>query len=69
MPVGRVREEIVVKQVTCPPCGAIIHASSDDELVAELQQHTREQHGMSLSRDQVLAMATGLRSLVPRVGR
>ncbi len=63
------KEDIVVKQVTCPPCGVVVCAESDDELVVEFQQHARE-HGMSLSRDQILAMAADLRtSFTPRVRR
>ena len=52
----------MIKQATCPPCGTIIHGENDDDLVKKLQQHTREQHGMVLSREQVLGMATGLRA-------
>jgi predicted small metal-binding protein len=50
------------KRVTCPPCGAIIQGETDDDLVAKLQQHSRDEHGMSLSRDQILAMAASLRT-------
>lgn len=44
------------KQVSCD-CGKVIREGSDDQLVAEVQKHAREVHGMELTRDQVLAMA------------
>lgn len=44
------------KQVACD-CGAVIREPSDDQLVAQVQRHAREVHGMDLSREQVLAMA------------
>lgn len=57
----------MAKRVTCPPCGAIIHGESDDDLVAKLQKHSRDEHGMSLSRDQILAMSASLRTgVTPR---
>ncbi len=52
----------VMKHVTCPPCGTIIEGETDDDLVAEFQQHSRDQHGMNLSRDQILAMSMSLRA-------
>lgn len=47
---------MVMKAVRCD-CGFIVRSSDDDKLVAELQQHARDDHGMNLSREQVLAMA------------
>jgi len=47
---------MVTKTVRCD-CGFIVRSSDDDELVAELQQHAHDDHGMNLSREQVLAMA------------
>jgi len=47
---------MVMKTVRCD-CGFIVRSGDDDKLVAELQQHARDDHGMSLSREQVLAMA------------
>jgi predicted small metal-binding protein len=44
------------KQVSCD-CGKTIRESSDDQLVATVQQHAKEVHNMDLSRDQVLSMA------------
>jgi predicted small metal-binding protein len=35
----------------------VVRSESDDDLVAELQKHAREHHRMTLSRDQILAMA------------
>ena len=47
---------MVMKTVRCD-CGFIVRSDDDDKLVSELQQHARDDHGMNLSRDQVLAMA------------
>ena len=47
---------MVTKTVRCD-CGFIVRSSDDDKLVTELQQHARDDHGMNLSREQVLAMA------------
>ena len=44
------------KQVSCD-CGKTIRESSDDQLVAMVQQHAKEVHNMDLSREQVLSMA------------
>jgi predicted small metal-binding protein len=47
---------MVTKTVRCD-CGFVVRSDDDDRLVAELQRHARDDHSMSLSRDQVLAMA------------
>lgn len=44
------------KKVACD-CGKVIRAKSDQELVAAVQEHALQVHDMSLSPDQVLAMA------------
>ncbi|MGE0464102.1 MAG: DUF1059 domain-containing protein [Vicinamibacterales bacterium] len=44
------------KVINCP-CGFVVKANSDDELVAKAQEHARQVHQMELSRDQALAMA------------
>lgn len=44
------------KKVSCD-CGKTIRASSDEELVRAVQDHAQTVHAMTLSRDQVLAMA------------
>lgn len=44
------------KLVECP-CGAVVRASSDDDLVAQTQRHASEVHDMDMSREQVLDMA------------
>ena len=44
------------KKVACD-CGKVIRASSDDELVRNVQAHAKSVHDMNLSKDQVLAMA------------
>ena len=47
---------MVMKTVRCD-CGFIVRSADEDKLVLELQEHAREDHGMNLSREQVLAMA------------
>lgn len=44
------------KVIHCP-CGYIVRAETDDELVVQAQQHARAVHGMELTREQALAMA------------
>ncbi|MBI2315520.1 MAG: DUF1059 domain-containing protein [Betaproteobacteria bacterium] len=44
------------KFVKCD-CGFVMRAADDDSLVAEVQKHASEEHQMTLTRDQVLAMA------------
>lgn len=46
----------MAKVVQCD-CGYVARAETDDELVAEVQQHARETHQLEFSREQVLAMA------------
>ena len=38
-------------------CGHVIRGETDDELVANVQRHAREDHDMEVTREQVLAMA------------
>jgi predicted small metal-binding protein len=44
------------KKVTCD-CGKTMRAANDDQLVAVVQKHAKDIHNMTLTRDQVLAMA------------
>ena len=44
------------KFVKCD-CGFVLRSDNDDGLVAGVQAHAREEHKMTLTRDQVLAMA------------
>ena len=44
------------KKVVCD-CGKVIRGKSDGELIAAVQEHAQQVHHMSLSADQVLAMA------------
>jgi len=46
----------VDKVIQCP-CGYIVRADSEEELVSQAQQHAREVHGMELTREEALAMA------------
>jgi predicted small metal-binding protein len=38
-------------------CGHVVRGETDDELVANVQKHAREDHDMEVTREQVLAMA------------
>jgi predicted small metal-binding protein len=38
-------------------CGHVVRGETDQELVANVQEHAREVHDMELTREQVLAMA------------
>ena len=42
--------------VNCP-CGAVIRAETDDELVALVQQHGKKVHNQEVPRESVLSMA------------
>ena len=44
------------KVIKCP-CGTVVRASDEKDLVAQAQRHAREVHAMELTREQVLAMA------------
>ena len=44
------------KIINCP-CGFVVKADADDELIAKAQQHAKDVHQMELTRDQALAMA------------
>jgi len=37
-------------------CGHVVRGETDDELVANVQNHAREVHDMEITREQVLAM-------------
>lgn len=43
------------KRLECP-CGTVVHADHDDELVQLAQSHAREVHQMELTRQQALDM-------------
>jgi predicted small metal-binding protein len=46
----------MAKIITCP-CGVVIRGQSDEDVVAQAQQHAKNVHQMELSREQALAMA------------
>jgi predicted small metal-binding protein len=54
----RSRKEVtpVAKIMQCD-CGQVVRGETDDELVANVQEHAREVHDMEITREQVLAMA------------
>jgi len=46
----------MTKIFTCE-CGVVIKGRNDDDLVEQAQRHAREVHAMTVTREQVLAMA------------
>ena len=38
-------------------CGSVIRGETDDDIVANVQEHARKVHDMEVTREQVLAMA------------
>ncbi|HVH85173.1 MAG TPA: DUF1059 domain-containing protein [Terriglobales bacterium] len=46
-----------MKKVINCPCGFVVRADSDEQLVAKAQQHAKETHQMELTQEQALAMA------------
>jgi predicted small metal-binding protein len=49
----------MARRVDCP-CGATVRGDSDDELVANVEQHVQEKHPDmvgTMSREQILGMA------------
>jgi predicted small metal-binding protein len=49
-------ELVVAKKVTCD-CGKTMREPDDEKLIATVQKHAKEVHNMTLTKDQVLAMA------------
>ncbi len=50
----------MAKKIDCP-CGQTVRGDSDDELVANAEEHMRERHPEmvgTMSREQILGMAT-----------
>ena len=46
----------MAKTIKCD-CGYVVTGETDDELVANAQDHAREVHGMEISAEQALALA------------
>lgn len=44
------------KVIECP-CGYVVRAQTEEELISRAQEHAEEVHEMQLTRDQALAMA------------
>ena len=44
------------KVINCP-CGFVVKAETEDQLVVRAQEHAKEVHQMELSREQALSMA------------
>lgn len=54
------KEQVMLKEVTCPPCGEVIRAESDEELIAAVQRHAREDHQAELTPEHILSHATSV---------
>lgn len=48
--------KVIDKVIECP-CGYVVRARSEQELIARAQDHAEKVHQMQLTRDQALAMA------------
>jgi len=48
----------MVETVLPCECGFVARADDEETLVAEVLRHAREAHGMALSRDEALALAS-----------
>ena len=46
----------MAKAISCP-CGWSVKEDNDDELVRKVQQHAKDVHNQSATREEVLAMA------------
>jgi predicted small metal-binding protein len=46
----------VAKVMKCD-CGYVVREETDDDLVANVQNHARKVHDMEITREQVLAMS------------
>jgi predicted small metal-binding protein len=46
----------MAKVINCE-CGVQIRGETDDELVANAQEHAKDSHDMDITREQALAMA------------
>jgi len=46
----------MTKVINCP-CGVVLRAPTDDEVVRLAQQHAKEAHSMDVTREEALAMA------------
>jgi predicted small metal-binding protein len=51
------RKESAMRKVVRCSCGIEIRAEDERTLVADVQQHAKEAHDLTLSEEQVLAMA------------
>jgi predicted small metal-binding protein len=44
-------------EALCPPCGTVIRAATEDELVAGVQAHAKQFHGHDPTREEVLQVS------------
>jgi predicted small metal-binding protein len=49
-----------LQEVLCPPCGTVIQAQTEDQLVEEVQAHAKQFHGHDPSREEILSFAREL---------
>jgi len=43
--------------ITCPPCGQVLLAEDEDDLIVLVQGHVRDEHGTLVDADEVLEHA------------
>jgi predicted small metal-binding protein len=56
----RVAGEVVEKNVLHCECGFEVRADDEAELIAQVQRHALEAHGMRFSPEEVLRLASGV---------
>ncbi|MGH8997682.1 MAG: DUF1059 domain-containing protein [Acidimicrobiales bacterium] len=49
----------MTESLTCRPCGHVITAETEDQLVTDVIEHARSEHGHELARDHILAELRG----------
>lgn len=47
-----------MKYLVCPPCGSVLEGKNEDELVRATQDHAKEKHGYSPSREEIAQAMT-----------
>ena len=47
----------MAKEVTCPPCGVVLRADDDEELIRIVQEHARADHDTELNAQDIIESA------------
>ena len=51
----------MAKIINCD-CGYVVRGETEDEIIANAQAHARVAHGMEITREQVLSLATPVKA-------